>query len=513
MNIARWSLLVVLIGLGAVRASGYLVYAAASLPSPLETFHLEAKMVLLAYRAELGETLYPAWRDYPHVTNFYGPVYFGSVGLIGRILGADIPGLFQIGRALSFGSGLLTSLIVGVVAARRYGGISGVAGGLVSLGSAPMLGFSVMVRPDLMAELLGVAGFFLAFDRSPVPRLVGAAALVLAVLTKQTTGIFLIAASLGWALEGSWKRGFLLGLGVLTTLVAVIWTGTSFFEPNFAGSLTGESKTPWDLGTLARTLKRACMLSPDILYFPALGLVLWITGATGKRDGRMMSLSALLLATSVGLSAKRGADLNYYLSLRVVEALAVGALWRAWSISTNPRRSAALASAALVGCLAMVPGTEHMLQQARLEQGKARFLGGPDGVELRSYFRSICSMAANPKVHLLTDSGLFELYQGGRAAFGDPWLFRTMTDTGQIKPTLMRDRIDSSYYDLIVTTAEIDHLSYRRYEFGLPNSLAERVGARYIRVDYQKGLFLYRRRPEVKPELGLDHSTTGQSRP
>ena len=513
MNIARWSVLVVLIGLSVVRALGYFAYAAASLPSPLETFHLEAKMVLLAYRAELGESLYPGWGDYPHVTNFYGPAYFEVVGRVGRWAGADIPGLFRIGRAMSFGSGLLTSLIVGAVATRRFGWGSGLAGGLLSLAAAPMFGFSVMVRPDLLAEFLGVAGFFLASGRNLSSRGLGVLLLVLAVLTKQTAAIFLLAASLGWVFEGGWRRGFWLGLSGSIVLAGIIGAMTWRVEPNFATSLAGDSRTPWDLGTLGGNLKRIFELSPDILYFPTLGLGLWISRATGKREGRLAALAALLLATSVGLSAKKGADLNYYLSLRVVEALAIGALWLAWATSTSRPRSIALGSAAVIGCLTLGPGVYYALQQAQVENGKAQFLQGPDGLELRGFYRSICAIAADPKSRLLTDSGLFDLYQGKRAAFGDPFLFRIMTDTGQINPVLIRDRIDSGYYDLIVTTAEVDQPSYRVYEFGLPNSLAERVAARYVRVNYQAGLFLYRRRPEAAPEPRLDSTTGEQARP
>src|SRR5207237_6409274 len=69
--------------LGAARAVAYLAYAVFALRAPFETYHLEAKMVLLAYRAQAGELLYPAWWDYPHVANFFSPLYFVLVGLSG----------------------------------------------------------------------------------------------------------------------------------------------------------------------------------------------------------------------------------------------------------------------------------------------------------------------------------------------------------------------------------------------------------------------------------------------
>lgn len=69
----RWTLgglAGLLVAAGAVRAGLYLVYAARMSTFPLEAHQLESKMVLLAWRAQQGLSLYPEWRDYPHVANF-----------------------------------------------------------------------------------------------------------------------------------------------------------------------------------------------------------------------------------------------------------------------------------------------------------------------------------------------------------------------------------------------------------------------------------------------------------
>ena len=121
MDCARRLLFGTLLVVGVVRMAGYFAYAVACLPSPLEVFHLEAKMVLLAYRVQVGAALYPEWRTYPHVANFFGPVYFVVVGLLGAATDADIPDLFRIGRGVTFASGLVTTLILGLVLGGRYG--------------------------------------------------------------------------------------------------------------------------------------------------------------------------------------------------------------------------------------------------------------------------------------------------------------------------------------------------------------------------------------------------------
>src|SRR4051794_14472382 len=77
---------------GATRMVCYFIYSACHLTVRFETFHLEAKMVLLADRARAGESLYPSWHDYPHVANFFAPLYFVLVGRLGRLTGADFLG-------------------------------------------------------------------------------------------------------------------------------------------------------------------------------------------------------------------------------------------------------------------------------------------------------------------------------------------------------------------------------------------------------------------------------------
>ncbi len=262
-------------------------------------------------------------------------------------------------------------------------------------------------------------------------------------------------------------------------------------EPNFAGSLLGDSATPWDRGAWVLTFTRLVTSAPDVLYFPAVGVVLWASRATGRREPALAVLAGVLLATSLITSAKLGSDLNYYLSLRVVETLAVGALWQAWAIATSRLGSVALLAVALGGCLTVVPGTSATILVARAKAGWTQFYGTSQGRALLAYHRSLEAMAADPRSRLLTDSGMIDLYQGERAAFGDPYLFRVMVNTGRIDPTLIRTRIDSGYYDLIVTTRDIHGPSYDTEDFSLPATLADRVRARYVLVDSQFGLFLY----------------------
>ncbi len=329
MNLLSRLLLYLLLALGAARMVLYFIYAADMLPLPLESHNLEAKMVLLAYRAEHGLSLYPAWWDGPYVSNWFGPVNSVLVGLAGRLLGAGIRELFLIGRTVSFASSLLTTLVVAVAISRRYGQAAGLAGGVLSLGSGPMFGFTVMVRPDALAELLGVTGFLLSGGRSRGTRGAGVALLVSAILTKQTAAVFLVAAALATALAGEKRRSLGILAAAAAGLVGVVVAVTLLGEPLFARSLVGERVMPWSFPTWRMVSRRIVVSSPDLLLLPAIGVWLWLRDRSRPREVRPAALVLVLLASSLVLSAKLGADMNYYLSLRVAAALAVGALWHA----------------------------------------------------------------------------------------------------------------------------------------------------------------------------------------
>jgi hypothetical protein len=98
---------------------------------------------------------------------------------------------------------------------------------------------------------------------------------------------------------------------------------------------------------------------------------------------------------------------------------------------------------------------------------------------------------------MLTDSGFIDLHARERAVFGDPWLFRMLVDTGRIRPRVLIERIDSGYYETIITMADFRLPAYESNDFGLPMALVERLRGRYELVRSGDGLFVYRRRGRV----------------
>jgi hypothetical protein len=323
----------------------------------------------------------------------------------------------------------------------------------------------------------------------------GVALLVLAILTKQTAVVFLLAAALATALAGEKRRGLGFLAAAAALLIVVVVVVTALREPYFAASLVGERVMPWSYTTWLTAIGRIVVGCPELLVIPAIGLWLWLGDRSRHRAVRPATLVLVLLASSLVLSAKLGADINYYLSLRVAEGLAMGALWHAVHSTAgdpHPRvRSALLAAMTLVATTLTVPSVMMAHMYFDLANGESVFYETPNGRSLLRAYREAIALAQNPRVHLLTDVGLLDLHQGERALFGDPWLFRTLVETGRLQPTTMAQRIDSQYYDVFITTHDLNSPRYVNHDFRLPKGLFERVQANYVFRQSPPGLQFY----------------------
>jgi hypothetical protein len=484
MRIVRTGLFLIAL-LAMARAAAYLVYVYEQLPTPREVGDLESKLVHLAWRVEAGVRLYPAWKDYPHVTNFFGPCYFLVVGLIGSASGAGLHGLFVIGRAVTVACALATAVVMGLVVRRGDGLGAGAVAATASLGAAPMIGAALMVRPDTMAELLGLAGFFLAMCITRRCRVAGLILLVASILTKQTAACSLVAASLSLFIAGRRKEAATLLVGAVLALGAVVAAVTAF-EPMFASSLLGEGRTPWSLASWADQLHELLVSAPDLFVLPALGSWIWLSAR--PRQSTPIVLWLVVLGTGLVTAAKVGSGLNYFLSLRAVEALAIGALWGAGRMpeARHPRR---LAAPAILAAASLVPGTILGVKNARLAWDDAQFYGRPEGQRFLLAQRDLFSIAEDPKVRLLTDSGLLQLHQKERAPFVDPFQFRLLVESGQVRPDLILRRIRDESYDMVITTTDLNRPEYRWNIAGLPEVLAQAVREHYLPAGRRLGLF------------------------
>ncbi|QDV38542.1 hypothetical protein [Tautonia plasticadhaerens] len=477
------------IALAASRSAFFLANAAVLYGDPLEAFYLESKFVHLCWRAQAGEALYPDYRIEPHVANFFSPLYFLLVGGLGRLADADLDALTRIGRLGSVGPSLAAALVVGLASGRRYGRRAGVLSGLIGLSSAPLMPFGAMARPDLLADTLGFAGFLAAISARPRRQWIGAALLGAAILTKQTSGVYLLAASAGLLASGRWKASAAVGLGPLLAVGAIVGVATVRDGPMFVLSLLGEREMGWDPVFWVMANRAIVERAPELPYFAAVGLVLWV--ARRPREPALAALAVLVPAAAVVTSAKIGSDLNYFLGLRLVSAMGAGAAWGAelrrpeggeqgGPARPRPRPRWGWLAVALVGTLAMVPGLRDAARVFGESRAEARFYSSDRGRAVLEAYRLFFDLAEDPDRPILTDSGPILLRMRGRAPFADPWLFRSLAIDGRLRPDDLRRRVVRGEFEAVISTGDLRAPIALNHQFLLPPGLIVPVRASYL---------------------------------
>ncbi len=482
----------ILIILAALRAVFFLLYCVDRVGFPIEVHPLESAQVHLSWRVQTGQSLYPSWESYPHISNFFAPIYYWWTGGLGRLIDADLEGLFFLGRVTTVSVNFLTLLTIGVFLRRRYCTSAAVLGIVMGLGTSPLYGFAVMVRPDVMADFLGLAGFLLVAGSHPRAIVLGGMLLVFSGLTKQTAFSYLFASVIACWLVPTLRRFRWMLVGECLALLSVFVLALQHFEPNSLESLLGEGKTAFSLRQSFRVFEHLMRTSPDLVFFGMAGIAAWIT----SKETDLAVLAIVTLVISFVSSAKTGSDLNYSLGLRAVEVLAFGKLWH--SALADHRLPAYVLT---LGALILLPSLGHARDQFSQTRRAISYWKTEEGQENLRAYRRVLAIAEDPDLEILTDSGIVALQQRGRAPFVDPWLFRMLVHTGRIDPIVMAERVRSKDYDLLILTSELytSPVPYERYEFGLPVVLARAAKGRYQLIGHQAGFFVYRPWPRGKP--------------
>jgi hypothetical protein len=195
------------------------------------------------------------------------------------------------------------------------------------------------------------------------------------------------------------------------------------------------------------------------------------------------------------------------MALRISMGMAAGALWHAVhaAVGRSVPRLAVLSVATGVGIATLYPCIVAATGLLERVQEYTAFLATTGGQRTLAAYRSGLALARDPEVAMLTDSGLLDLYQGERAAFGDPWLFHTLVDRGKLRPATLIDRLDAQHYDVVITAHDLDSPRYINEDFRLPDVLIEHARAHYVLRSVEPGprarqrLYYYGRRGERWP--------------
>ncbi|RUL88543.1 hypothetical protein [Tautonia sociabilis] len=451
-----WLAFALTVALAAIRSALFLAHSAIAFVDPLEAFYFEAVFVQYCWRVRVGEPIYLDYRNPPYVVNFFAPLYFLVVGGLGRLADAGPEALARIGRAVSIASDLAAAGVVGVAAGRRYGRGAGLVAGLIGLSSAPLMPFGPMVRPDLMADALGIAGFLAAISPRAARRWLGGALLVLATMTKQTAGIYLVSAVVGLVLGGRPRAGGALAVGAAAAIGAIVGLGWLATGPWFAVSLLANLAEPASPPYWRMVLEGIRDRAPELLIFPALGLVLW--AFQRPREPALAALAVLVPAAAVITSRKVGSDLNYFLGARLVAALAAGAVW-GWLASGKRQWGErppvlAVGAAVLVAAL-LVPGLRDAVRVLSGSVAEARFYASDRGRATLEAHRLLDELASDPNHPILTDCGPILLHMGTNAPLIDPWLFRDLCMRKRIRPFDISAMITQSDFDAIISVGDL----------------------------------------------------------
>lgn len=490
LRMCRWMLLLLAL-LGSVRVIVYAIYASVQVPLPVPTWHYESMFVALAWRIQHGHALYPAWEDYPHVFNFFAPLYFWIVGWTGALFGLDIPGLFTAGRLITLASSLLPSLGVAMQVRHQIGRMGAVVAGSLTIGSAAMTGYSVMVRPDMFALCLAFVGFLLAV-RQPLWCVVsGAMLLSLAVFAKQTYAMYAVAAVISLLGMSRVRDAGILSVVGVALAIAVVSVAAAK-EPHFLECLFSEGQFPLSWTSFGGACKRLFRLTPELVVCPIVGLAYWSTRTS--RDIPLAVLAACLLVGSFASSAKFGADLNYFLGLQVFQGFVLVTLWQ----RTLVRHGTLLhlhTAAILVVLISFVAGSWSVLISTIAAVRQADFKTTPAGRVYFNQLRQLQRVALRRGAEIFTDHDMLAVYQCANAEFLDAQDFRVLVQQGRINPRRIVERLSRGEYELLILSADIDSPDYASYYLRLPEEVAAAARSSYARIRVWGGHFLYAPRP------------------
>jgi hypothetical protein len=302
-----------------------LAYQFLAVTYPYSLDYGEAPLVDQAMRLASGQNIYRADISTPPYTiSNYPPLYVALVAASVKLVGPSLS--FFVGRIISilstWVSSILLMLIVYAPTRDRFAALSA---GVIFLAFPFVVYWSPLLRIDMLALTLSLAGLCLVVWQPTSPRqLVGVALLlVAAIYTRQSYGLAAPLAAFVWLLARDWRRALKLallvgGLGLVLFILLNSFTRGGFFF-NIVTANVNEFKL--DLLEYNWDRFREAALIPLCIGVASLFLIprwnpLW-TLATPYLIG------AALSAATIG---KIGSNVNYLLELCAALSLSAGVI-------------------------------------------------------------------------------------------------------------------------------------------------------------------------------------------
>ena len=318
------------VGVSAFLAAGLLWQLYNYLHMPTRTSTWESAPASLCWKVRAGLPVYTDWRTGPVNLAIYGPVYYGLIGAIGRILDVDRLGLIAVGRWVGIVS-ICMALACGWRIASRVTSRAASAAVMFSAGllSPLTVQFIASTRPDAPAAALSMMALCWAV-RGTGWSLWGAVLMsLIAALTKPTalSAIISIVLLLLWAKR--YGHAFLAAGGfvvaaVIAGVVMQAVTGGLFLDHLLVSRLAPMSWSyVWELAAVRwEPVAVAAIGLVSMIVLQRMGA--YRAGSAISTPVRMMSLYfAITLLLAILTARRQGSNLNYLLE----STLAAGVLF------------------------------------------------------------------------------------------------------------------------------------------------------------------------------------------
>ncbi len=278
-----------------------------------------------------GHPLYRDFRRPPYATAPYTPFYYSCIALLCKTFTKDINFIYICARSVTFAC-TVASLILVTCLSRRVapgGAYPGLLGLFTALTVADLRPWGFTCRVDVMAVALSLGGLKAALSGPNARRLLLAAAFFIAALfTKQSSVAAPLAIALALAHEGRRKHAivFLLGIALAsaTSFAALdFWTGGRFGANVLAANL---APIIWWQPTLFAASHLATASWPVLLWIGSLT----IRSRRTLADAALSSYALISFAVAILLSAKAGADRNYFIEAGLAMSIMAGRGWLGW---------------------------------------------------------------------------------------------------------------------------------------------------------------------------------------
>ena len=420
-------------------------------------------------------TMYGDVNTFPFLVFHYPPLYH----LVVRAVSALGPNMLLAGRAVSLIATLAACLLGGAIAfmcargmcSRRNAVIGALAACLAFPCCWPVVAWSYLMRVDMLAAALSLAGMWLALHDRPAPaslfRVLDLAAIAFAaaIFTKQTS---LAAPAATMAIMAAADprraaRACALGAGVsLLALGALSWAT----EGRFLTHVVSYNVNRFSLGVALQSLREEAQVHLVYVVCAVIALAAaWRRHGRGianrgwaayrsrlrvDRPVRAMSILALYVVLSTMLSllaGKSGAAVNYYIEwlagLAMLTGIAVGVTLEA---ATTPGARAFLHNLYGVAIPALI-----LLQAARMPAtlGFDLDLGAPSNRGLGTLVDRIRA-AENP---VLSDDMVLTML-AGKVVPWEPAIITELASRGQWDERQAVEMIDGHRFAFVIVTGQ-----------------------------------------------------------